>query len=342
MFGYLITEEPSRELWESLLSMCPEGNFEQCFTYGDITKMAFPSTKVLRLAITDYGKPVALVQGTYSCYLGFGMRLQVMRGPVVKAKNKASLWLIESLLKALEDYAKRKRIIHAQILVPATWQMQEIFDKLGFTLGSCLNEYVVKLEKSPEEFWGKIAHNKRRNIKKADKNEVEVIQSRNFDDLHTFYSMLEAAKKRGGFSSYPLSWFESVWKVYEPAELSKVFLARYKGKDVSGVFVVIHGKTVYALAAGSFTEGWKVRANDMMHWKVMEWACQNGYSKYYMGLVSEPPPAEGSNSWGIWRWKREWNGSLERIQIFDKLLMPRYKLVLKGKKLAERAYKLFK
>jgi lipid II:glycine glycyltransferase (peptidoglycan interpeptide bridge formation enzyme) len=339
---YSIIENPSHKLWESLLDMCPEGNFEQSFAYGDISEMAFPNTHAIRLAITYDGKPVALVQGTYSRYLGFGMNLQVMRGPVAKAKNQESLWLIEKLLRALEEYAKRKRIIHAQILVPEAWNMQETIDKLGFSLGSCLNEYVVKLEKNPEELWAKIAHNKRKNIKKANKNEVEVIQSHNIEDLHTFYSMFEAAKKRKGFSSYPLSWFESVWKVYEPAELLKVFLARYKGKDVSGVFVVIHGKTVYALAAGSFTEGWKVRANDITHWKIMKWACQNNYSKYCMGLVSEPPPAEGSSSWGVWRWKREWKGSLERIQIFDKLLMPKYKLVLKGKKLAERAYSLFK
>ncbi len=342
MPDYSIIENPSHELWKSLSSMCPEGNFEQTFEYGNISEMAFPNTQTIRLAITYAGKPVALVQGTYSRYLGFGMNLQVMRGPVVQSKNQESLWLIEKALRALEDYAKRKRIIQAQILVPEAWQMQEIFDNLGFTSGSCLNEYVVKLEKSPEELWKSIAHNKRKNIKKANKNEVEVIQSRNIEDLHTFYSMLEAAKKRGGFSSYPLSWFESVWKVYEPAELSKIFLARHKGKPVSGVFVVTNGKTVYALAAGSFTEGWKVRANDMMHWKVMEWACQNGYSRYHMGLVNDPPPTEGAGAWGIWRWKREWKGNLERLQTFDKLLMPRYKLVLKGKKLAERAFSLFK
>jgi lipid II:glycine glycyltransferase (peptidoglycan interpeptide bridge formation enzyme) len=93
----------------------------------------------------------------------------------------------------------------------------------------------------------------------------------------------------------------------------------------------MHSKTVYALAAGSFREGWKVRPNDIMHWKVMEWAYQNGYSKYHMGFVSEPLPTEGTNSWGIWRWKREWGGDLKRLQIFQKFFMPKYKFVLKVK-----------
>jgi len=338
MSEYSIVEDSSAELWKSFLSMFPDGNFEQCFEYGEIAKMAFPKTRLARLAITCNGEPVGIVQGTYSSYLGFGMNLGVMRGPVVNAENKERLQLVEGLLEALEDYGKKNRVIQVHILVPEAWQLHSVFDKLGYTSAGKLNEYVVNLEKGVNEIWRNIAHNKRRNIKKAMKEGVEVVQSHNHGDLLTFYSMLEAAEKRAGFLSYPLSWFEAVWKIYKPEELSKVFLARWKGKSVSGVFVVIHGKTVYALAAGSFSEGWKVRSNDIMHWNVMEWACQTGYSKYQMGLVSEPPPTEGTSAWGIWRWKREWKGNLERVQIFDKSFLPRYKLILKAKKLIERGY----
>jgi len=336
-----IIEDPSAELWNSFLSMFSDGNFEQCFEYGEIARMAFPRTKVARLAVSCDGEFAGVVQGTYSSYFGFGMTLGVMRGPVVNMEKKENSRLIEGLLKALEDYGKRKRIIRARVSVPEKWQLDEVFCKLGYAPAGKLNEYVVNLEEGVDGLWRSVAHNKRRNIKKAMKEGVEVVQSRNHDDLLAFYSMLEASERRGGFSSYPLSWFEAVWKIYRP-ELSKVFLARWKGKGVSGVFVVIHGRTVYALAAGSFSEGWKVRPNDIMHWKIMEWACRNGYSRYHMGLVSEPPPTEGSSAWGIWRWKREWNGNLGRIQIFDRLLLPRYKLVLKAKELVERSYERVK
>jgi len=322
--------------------MFTDGNFEQCFEYGEIAKMAFPSTKVARLAIVCDEETVGVIQGTYSSYFGFGMNLGVMHGPVVNAEQKKRLRLVGSLLEALEDYGKKNRIIQVHVSVPEDWQLHGVFDKLGYTASYKLNEYVVNLEKGVDELWKSFVRNKRKNIKRAVKERVEIVQSRSHEDLLTFYSMLEAAEKRGGFSSYPLSWFEGVWKVYGPEELSKVFLARWKGKSVSGVFAVIHGKTVYALAAGSLSEGWKVRPNDIMHWKIMEWACQNGYSKYQMGLVSEPPPTESSNAWGIWRWKREWKGSLERVQIFDKLFLPRYKFILKAKKLVERSYEIIK
>jgi lipid II:glycine glycyltransferase (peptidoglycan interpeptide bridge formation enzyme) len=121
-----------------------------------------------------------------------------------------------------------------------------------------------------------------------------------------------------------------------------VFLAHWKGKSVSGVFVVIDGKTVYALGAGSFATGWEARPNDLLHWKVMEWACENGYLKYNMGGVDEPPPTEGSSKWGIWRWKREWKGNLERIETFDKIILPQYKPMLQARNLVYRGIRRLK
>ena len=328
-------------LWDSFLEKHSTGNFEQCYEYGEITKSAFPRTNVLRLAALKHGNFVGAIQGMYSRYFGFGMTLGAMRAPVIDAKNDGKREVARNLLETLEDCAKKNRIIKARILVPENWNLDEAFHSLGYKITEKLNEYVVNLDKDVEQLWSSISHNKRRNIKKAMKEGVEVFQSRNLKDLLTFYSMLVAAEKRGGFSSYPLSWFKAVWKIYKP-ELSKVFLTRWNGKEVSGVFTVIHGKTVYALAAGSFSEGWKVRPNDIMHWKVMEWACKNGFVRYHMGLVSDPPPSKESNSWGVWRWKREWKGNLHRLLVYEKMILPKYKLVLKTKEIIQRGYQVFK
>jgi lipid II:glycine glycyltransferase (peptidoglycan interpeptide bridge formation enzyme) len=301
-------------------------------------KMTYPRTKVVRLFITYDGRPIGIVQGTYSSYFGFGMTLEVIRGPIVNAETKETFELVESILKELEHYSKRKRIIRAEILVPDSWQLQEVLHKMSYASVGKINEYVVNLEGGAQKLWESIDHNKRRNIKKAVKEGVEVVQSHSHEDLETYISMHEATAKRKGFPTYPRSWFEATWKIYKP-ELSKVFLAYWKGKSVSGVHILIQGKTVYALSAGSRTEGWEVRPNDILHWKAMEWACENGYSKYDMGTVSEPPPTEESNEWGIWRWKREWGGSLERVRAFGKILLPRYKLILQAKRLVERVMK---
>jgi len=118
----------------------------------------------------------------------------------------------------------------------------------------------------------------------------------------------------------------------------RFFFARYKDQEISGVFTVVQGKTVYALAAGSLSEYWALRPNDLLHWKVMEWACERHFSRYYMGLIDDPIPREESKAWGIWRWKREWNGRMSPLSIFDKIMIPRYRYVLEAKRLAELSY----
>jgi len=340
MSDYQIIENPTIESWNSFLREFPDRSFEQCYEHGEIAKKAFPSARVFRLAIANKGgskEYAGIIQGTYSSHFGFGMTLEAMSGPLVNRKRVNTFQLVENLLKELENYGRKNRIIRIQIWVPENWEMDKLFDILGYTEVDKYNSYIINFENGIDDLWNNIAHNKRRNIKKAMKEEVEILQSHDYEDLKTFYSMLEAAMKRGSFSTYPWSWYDACIEIY-PKELSRVFFARWRDKVVSGVFTVIHGNTVYTKGAGSFKEGWEARPNDMLHWKAMEWACENGYTKYHMGLVSEPPPVEGSNDWGIWRWKREWRGNLGKIRVYEKVLLPRYKHVLKAKELAKSGY----
>lgn len=336
-----VVDDLSRESWNSFLERFPDGNFEQCFEYGEVARRAFPRSHVVRFAALRGGEVLGLVQGTYSRYFGFGMSLGVMRGPVVDLNLSGSVEVVEGLLRALDTYAGERRIIEGRVLVPEAWGFDGVLRSLGYSLVGGLNEYVVCLDGGVEGVWRSISHNKRRNVRKALREGVEVVGSRDRGDLLKFYSMLRAAERRGGFSSYPLSWFEAVWSVCKP-ESSRVFLARWRGEDIAGVFTVVHGGTVYALAAGSFSEWWMVRPNDVLHWRVMEWACRRGYSRYYMGLVSDPPPVEGSSAWGVWRWKREWRGRLSRFLVFRKVFKPRCRFLLGAKNLVQGYYLRFK
>lgn len=341
MSDYYVVQDPSAELWDSFWGSSYEGNFFQSYEYGEISRMASRKTKIARLAVNLDGKPIGIAQGTYTRYFGFGMTLQVIRGPYISVEKKDNLQLVNHLLKELEDFCKRKRIVLLEIWVLDSWQLRDMILKTGYFQVGKINDYVVNLEQGVQKLWANIHHNKRRNIKMAEREGVEIVQSRSHQDLETFCLLHEASAKRDGFSAVPRSWFEAAWKIYKP-ESWRLFLANWKGKSIAGVYVVTHGKTVYAWRAGSLTEGLKVRPNELMHWKAMEWACANGYLKYNMGMVDEPTPTEKSDKWGIWRWKREWNGSLERIEIFNKTVLPQYKPVLQARNIVYETIKRFK
>ena len=85
-----------------------------------------------------HGEEVAgILQGTYSKYFGFGMTLGVMRGPLVNLKDEMFTQAVETLLVALEEYAKRNRIIEGRILVPQAWGVDKIFLLWVIRLSAC-------------------------------------------------------------------------------------------------------------------------------------------------------------------------------------------------------------
>ncbi|MHA1225638.1 MAG: lipid II:glycine glycyltransferase FemX [Candidatus Hodarchaeales archaeon] len=339
MKDFQIVEDPTTKFWNSFLSEFSDGNFEQSIEYGEIWKKTFSRSRVFRLALVDrrdYKKYLGIMQGTYWNYFGFGMGARV-RGPLVMGKKEDAMKFFEYLIQEMENYGRNNKILCIEVWVPENGVMDKVLDFLGYTEVGNFNSYIINFGDGIDDLWKNIAHNKRRNIRKAMKKEVEIYPSQDYKDLNRFYSMLEAAKERSEFSALPFSWYNACWDIY-PSELSRIFFARWRNKVVSGVFTIAHGDTIYSMGAGSYKEGWKARPNDIIHWKVMEWACENGYKKYNMGLVSEPPPNEGSDDWGIWRWKREWNGSLEKIRVYEKILLPRYKYVLKIKDMVKSGY----
>lgn len=340
MPDYYTVQDPSAKLWDSFWNSSHEGNFFQSYEYGEISKTAAPKKKIARLGVNLNEKPAGIAQGTYTSHLGFGMTLQVICGPVVSIADKVDLNLAQHLVEGLEKICHDKRIVRLEIWPLESLQLRDMLLKNGYAPVGKINDYVINLDPDSQKLWNSIHHNKRRNIKMAEREGVEIIQSQSHDDIESFCLLHEAAAKRGGFAPVPRAWFEEASKIYK-RESWRIFLAKWNGKSIAGVFSVSDRKTFYALRAGSLTEGLKVRPNDLMHWKAMEWACANGYSKYNMGMVDDPVPTEESAKWGIWRWKREWNGYLEKIEIFEKTILPQYKLVIQARNVAQRTIERF-
>jgi len=325
MSGHKIVDNPSSEDWCSFLNRFASGNLQQSFEFGEAAKAFNPHTKVVRLLSIGENSPVGLVQARYNARFGFGDKLEVGgvygNGPVVAdSENKERV--LSELIETLEKHAIRNRVSEAFV-----YQLgkNDVLESAGYTLFDTFNVYRVSLRENVGELWSRIDHNKRRNIRKAQEQGVDVVQDTNYNALVSFYDMLKISGARAEFIPQPFNYFYALLKVFEKSGNAKIFLARLKGRRVAGVFVVVHGDTAYALAAGSQEESWKVRPNDILHWTAMKSACEERLSYYHMGHVSEPPPTESSSTWGLWRWKREWNGQLEKKLVYHKIYMPKFR-----------------
>ncbi len=141
-------------------------------------------------------------------------------------------------------------------------------------------------------------------------------------DLVSFYEMLQLTSEREGFQIRPFNYYDEILKVFGKIGKAKIFTAYLRNQPVAGLFVVTMGNTMHALSAGSRPEAWRARPNDILHWKAIELACKDGLSCYNLGAVPDPP--EG----GLWKWKSEWMGQLEKMPICHRVYMPKLKLVI--------------
>jgi hypothetical protein len=321
---YKITDNLPRIDWESFLDELGSGNLQQSFDYGEAQKMADPHTRVLRFSAIDGIRPVGLIQARYNRRFGFGDQVSVGGaygyGPSVTMEDEKSISL--ELLRSLNLSAIKNRVSEGFIYRPRT---DKLLEDLGYDLNEIVNVYRVGLQETSERLWKNIAHNKRNNIKKAQEQGAEVVHSKSYDDLVSFYDLLKITAERVGFIPPHFNYFNSFLKFFEANDRSMIFLVVFDHQPVAGVLVVVHGDIAYALAAGSMKETWKIRPNDLLHWKAMEWAVSKGLSWYHLGFVSEPPPTEDSPGGGLWRWKREWNGQFEKAYVYRKIYMPKFK-----------------
>lgn len=315
---------PSLESWNRVLDSLTCGNLEETYEYGEAKRRAYPGTDVVRLLALEEGRPVGLIQGLYERRFGYGRHLSVGGpygcSPITILEDRKEE-VTRFLLKGLEGFATKNRIIEGDVHWPQRWGLSSVFGGLKYQVSHSFNVYSVPLKGSRNDLWDRIHPNKRKNVKKAERAGVIVGNSQNEQDFRSFLGMLKASSLRAGFDPR-LSEVEELWREFGPKDSARVFLAKWDDEDVASVFIVTHGDTAYARAAGSIEDAWEVRPNDILHWKAMEWACEQGHSWYHMGAVPEPEPDEGSPMWGLWRWKREWRGILETISVYNKVYFP--------------------
>ena len=120
----------------------------------------------------------------------------------------------------------------------------------------------------------------RRNIKKAEKEGVEVIRGSRGDlaDFHKVY--LETAK-RDKFIPRPLRYFERMWDELNRNEVHlKLFLANWQGQTIASTIAIQVGDHYWYSYGASSAFGREARGSNAVQWVMMKDALSSGANCY--------------------------------------------------------------
>ena len=120
----------------------------------------------------------------------------------------------------------------------------------------------------------------RRNIKKADKEGVEVTRGSR-EDLADFHKVYLETAKRDKFIPRPLRYFERMWDELNRSEIHlKLFLAKWQGQTIASTIAIQVGDHYWYSYGASSAFGREARGSNAVQWVMMKDALASGAACY--------------------------------------------------------------
>ncbi len=247
---------------------------------------------------------------------------QVSRSQVSVAKTSDAAAVTGMLARGLLEEGRSEPLLTAYAwngTVP-----EDGFHAHGFHKRLCPGAVILDLSKGPDTLFRELHTMRRRNIRYATRNGVEVAQAQTVEDIRAFYDIYHAwrmtPRKEIHGEELPYSLFEGWFRLNQRNR--KFFLARHSGRIIAGSTLrVCPGGLVEYANNSSLDEFLHLKPNDLISWKAIEWAAGAGFKRYSLGACG--------------RFHREFGGAVVPVVRYrmDQTFLRRHDL---GEKLRDR------
>lgn len=191
--------------------------------------------------------------------------------------------------------------------------------------------YFLDLTKTLEDILAGFESKTRYNIRLSLRKGVEVHEETSLEGAQKFYDIYETTAKRDAFIIHNFAYYKRVIGLMADKGMVHLFLAYYKDVPVAGVYIFAFGRKVWYMYGASTNEYRNVMPNQALHWHVIQWAKQQGYTTYDLWGVPANPH-EGHPLYGVYRFKKGFGGEFRKfIGMHDHVFKPFwYKLMNSG------------
>jgi len=306
----------------------PEAELEQswreCLAHGDYPTHYTAPEYFLEPFWTDQ-RPFAVLaldgDGVAGVATGLHTGSQIICGlsvrPQVCQRKDANQWEVsKALSQGLLEVAEGK----VELITLHTWTAMEGFLAGGYGVRECDGEkgvVMLDLTKGADALFKGFSENRRTNIRKAIKMGLEVSQLTTDEELNAFYEIYVEWCKHKQIAP---SAFKPLKQAFALTNNRRLFIAKYENKVIAGVTLrFIPGGIIEYAANCSIREDQKLKPNDILHWRVIEWACKEGFTFYSLGGAHLFLKKFGGALWTTYRYRfdRTW---FRKYELKEKVL----------------------
>ncbi|MEV4191309.1 lipid II:glycine glycyltransferase FemX [Streptomyces toxytricini] len=220
----------------------------------------------------------------------------VKMGPPVVIRR----WNSAAIKAGIQDpEVKRLRDVEASHIEPRAFEVSDKLRRMGWQqgedggagFGDVQPRYVFQVplaNRSLDDVLKGFNQLWRRNIKKAEKAGVEVVQG-GYEDLETWQHLYEVTAVRDKFRPRPLSYFQRQWTALnsEDPNRMRLYLAKHEGEALAAATMITVGQHVWYSYGASANHKREVRPSNAMQWRMLRDAYALGASVYDLRGISD-------------------------------------------------------
>ncbi|MFB7079471.1 lipid II:glycine glycyltransferase FemX [Streptomyces sp. NPDC056308] len=184
------------------------------------------------------------------------------------------------------------------------WRQGEEDGGDGFGAGQPRYVFQVPFAGLPlEEIRRNLNQQWRRNIKKAEKAGVKVVEG-GYEDLPAFYELYRETAGRDRFIPRPLDYFERMWtalRAEDPGRM-RLYLAHHDGETLAAATMLTVGNHVWYSYGASTGRKREVQPSNAIQWRMMSDAHERGAAVYDLRGITDTLD-EGNHLLGLLRFK---------------------------------------
>ena len=135
--------------------------------------------------------------------------------------------------------------------------------------------------------WNGFKKELRKNINNAEKKGVTVSEGTKADVSLICSSVHQRLEEQEQSLDMPYQYFYDLCEVFHPKNL-RIFVAEHNKENVGGVIVTCYNRRVSMWFGSVRAELRGLYPNDLLHWSVIKWACEQGFKEFEIVGANSP------------------------------------------------------
>jgi peptidoglycan pentaglycine glycine transferase (the first glycine) len=311
--------------WDAFVSESSSGHLLQCWGWGELKASA--DWHPLRLALwdTERQQMVAAAQILRRTFarlpLQAGHLAYIPKGPVLDWSNPALADIAPTFFSQLHMFLRKGGALALQVELPqqANEPGSDKTDQCMHTLHfqpvqaiQPLRTILLDLTLGEDTLLAQMKEKWRYNIRLAGRKGVRVRVARTSEEVRAWYTLLQTTAIRDNFDIHTLDYYLRAWRIFDPRNQVRLFLAEYQDHLLAGIFVGLMAKQAIYLYGASSNENRQLMPNYLLQWEAIRWAKREGATSYdFWGIPATDNESEPMA--GVYRFKSGWGGKVIRF-----------------------------